>query len=305
MTATLEPPVVASRQHPEPSPAPTRRRRDRWTPAQVVVLIVLIGVSAYFLLPIAWLVISSTKSTADLQTTFGLAFASPNLIQNIVDTFTQDGGIFTRWLLNSGIYAVVGALGATLVSALAGYALAKYRFRGREAIFGMIMAGIVVPQTVLTLPLFLLVSALGLVDTYWAVLLPSLVTPFGVYLSRIYADASVPDELLEAGRLDGSGEWRLFFTVSLRIMSPALVTVFLFQFVGIWNNFFLPLIVLRDTSLYPVTLGLYSWNTFLKGDPDLLRLIVTGSLISVIPLAILFFTLQRYWRSGLTAGSVK
>lgn len=276
-----------------------------WGVGHTFTLVLFIGLSIYFITPIVWLVISATKSTADLQSTFGFAFGDFDLGKNLVDLFTQDGAIFGRWLVNSALYAGIGALGSTLISALGGYALDKYRFRGRETIFTIIMAGIVVPQTVLALPLFLLMSSIGMVNTYWAVLLPSLVSPFGVYLCRVYAGASVPNELIEAGRIDGAGEIRIFGSLALRIMSPALVTVFLFQFVAIWNNFFLPLIVLRDSTLYPVTLGLYSWNSIIKGNPDLLRLVVTGSVVSVIPLAILFFTLQRYWKAGIAAGSVK
>jgi multiple sugar transport system permease protein len=148
-------------------------------------------------------------------------------------------------------------------------------------------------------------SKVGLTNTYWGVLLPSLVSPFGVYLSRVYAAASVPDELLEAARIDGSGEVRTFFTVVMPIMAPALVTVFLFQFVAIWNNFFLPLVVLSRNDLFPVTLGLYAWQGQALGNPDIVSLVITGSLVASIPLVIMFFALQRYWRAGATAGAVK
>jgi len=137
------------------------------------------------------------------------------------------------------------------------------------------------------------------------VFLPSLVNPFGVYLARIYATASVPEELLEAARLDGSGEVRTFFTVSVRLMFPALVTIFLFHFVAVWNNFLLPLIMLGDERLFPVTLGLYSWNTQVNQLPELRGLVIVGSLLSITPLVITFLLLQRFWRSGIGAGAVK
>jgi multiple sugar transport system permease protein len=192
-----------------------------------------------------------------------------------------------------------------IISAMAGFSLAKYHFAGRELIFGIILGGVLIPSAVLALPLFLLLSKVGLTNTYWGVLLPSLVSPFGVYLSRVYAAASVPDELLEAARVDGSGEVRTFFTMVMRIMAPALVTVFLFQFVAIWNNFFLPLVVLSRNDLFPVTLGLYAWQGQALGNPDIVSLVITGSLIASIPLVIMFFVLQRYWRAGATAGAVK
>jgi multiple sugar transport system permease protein len=137
------------------------------------------------------------------------------------------------------------------------------------------------------------------------VFLPSLVSPFGVYLARIYAASSVPDEIIEAARIDGAGEVRTFFTVATRLMAPAMVTIFLFQFVAIWNNFFLPLIMLRDQSLFPVTLGLYIWNTQVSQIPEIRAYVIIGALLSIIPLIIAFLGLQRFWRNGLGAGGLK
>lgn len=260
---------------------------------------------AYFLLPVFWLIVSATKTSEDLTTTFGLWFADNNLGANLSATLRYNDGVFLRWLLNSGLYSVVGAAAATLLSAMAGYALAKFRFRGREAVFSVILAGVLVPPAALAVPLFLMLAGVGMTNTVWSVLLPSMVSPFGVYLARIYAAASVPDELLEAGRIDGAGDIRLFFRIGLRLMLPALVTIFLFQFVAIWNNFLLPLIMLASDRLYPVTLGLYTLNSQITRDPGLKMVVVTGSLLSVVPLVVAFLLLQRYWRSGLSTGSIK
>ena len=161
-----------------------------------------------------------------------------------------------------------------------------------------------VPGTALALPLYLLMSKVSLTNSYWSVLLPSIVSPFGVYLARVYASSAVPDELLEAARVDGSGEGRTFLTISMRLMSPALVTIFLFQFVAIWNNFFLPLVMLSNEKLYPVTLGLYSWNNEYGQAPQLVSYVIIGAAVSVIPLIVAFLSLQRFWRSGLAAGSL-
>ncbi|GAA1108713.1 carbohydrate ABC transporter permease [Arthrobacter flavus] len=262
----------------------------------------------YFLTPIWWLITTSTKTGGEITSTAPLWFTANSFgtfFDNLGRLFTYNDGLFGRWLLNSAIYAGVGALLGTVIAAMCGYALAKYEFKGREAIFNIVLSGVLVPATALALPLFLIFSQANLTNTMWAVFLPSLVSPFGVYLARIYAAASVPGELLEAARLDGSGEVRTFFTVSTRLMAPALVTIFLFQFVAIWNNFFLPLIMLRDQVLFPVTLGLYAWNSQISQIPELRSLVLVGALVSIVPLIIAFLALQRFWSSGLGAGGVK
>ncbi|RKN44029.1 carbohydrate ABC transporter permease [Streptomyces hoynatensis] len=268
-------------------------------------LVVLTAAAGYFLLPLWWLFVASTKSRGDLAVTPGLWFSDLALFGNLKDLFTHEDGVYVRWLVNTALYAGLGAALATLFSAMAGYVFAKHRFRGREAAFGVVLAGVLVPPAALALPLFLLFSSAELTNTYWAVLVPSAVSPLGVYLARVQVEAAVPDELIEAARMDGAGEYRIFFAIVLRLVRPALVTIFLFQSVAIWNNFFLPLIMLTDSDLYPVTLGLFSWNTQVLGDPDLTRLVVAGSLVSVVPLALAFVSLERYWRGGPLAGGVK
>ncbi|MFE9613990.1 carbohydrate ABC transporter permease [Streptomyces sp. NPDC006012] len=259
----------------------------------------------YFLLPIYFLIVAATKPQGELASTNGLAFSHFNLFHNLHTLFARSDGIFGRWALNTVIYAVLGAAVGTLVSALCGYALAKFSFRGREFLFSVILGGVLVPTTALALPLFLLFSATGIVNTYLAVFLPSIVNPFGVYLARIFANASVPQELMEAARLDGAGEFRTFFSVALKMMSPALVTIFLFQFVTIWNNFFLPMVMLQKESLFPITLGLYEWNGQTARVPLLQETVITGSLVSIVPVILVFILLQRFWRTGIAAGSLK
>jgi multiple sugar transport system permease protein len=287
--------------------APTSRHLGvRENPVSRAGAMLVMGVfTVYFLLPIWWLLVSATKERGQFLTTNPLWFANNALATNLSDLAQYNGGIFWRWLANSAVYTVGGAFLGTVLAAMCGYALAKYTFRGREMIFNVVLGGVLVPATALALPLFLIFSQANLTNTFWSVFLPSLVSPFGVYLTRIYAAASVPDELLEAARLDGSGEVRTFATVSVRLMFPALVTVFLFQFVAIWNNFFLPLIMLRDESIFPVTLGLYTWNTQINQIPELRGYVLVGALVSIIPLIVVFLLLQRFWRNGLGAGSVK
>ncbi len=286
----------------------TRQRRPgQFSLENVGAITFLLVFVIYFLVPFFWLIVSSTKNAGDLFGTFGLWFAPTfNLGSNLQQLFTYNGGIYVRWLLNTLIYAGIGALLGTLLAAMAGYALAKYVFRGRDLIFSAVLGAILVPSTALALPLYLLMSKVGLTNTYWAVLLPSIVSPFGVYLSRIYAGASVPDELLEAARIDGAGEFRTFATVAMRLMVPALVTILLFQFVAIWNNYFLPLVMLSDQKLFPITVGLQTWNVTTGGaNKFLYTLIIAGALVSSIPLLFGCIILQRFWRGGLGAGSVK
>ncbi len=286
------------------APQPTQKWK-RGPLESVLPVAVMFTAMACFTLPLWYLFVASSKNRGDLTTTPGLWFSHFQLGTNVSDTVNRDGGIFWRWLLNSVLYAGVGAAIGTVIAAMAGYALAKYEFRGREATFNTILAGVLVPATALALPLFLIFAAVGLTNTYWSVLLPSLVSPFGVYLSRIYASASVPDALIEAARLDGVGEFRIFLMMATALMKPALVTIFLFQFVVIWNNFFLPLIMLVDRKLFPMTLGLYSWNSQTQQDPTLATAVLTGALLSVVPIIAAFLMLQRYWRGGLGAGGVK
>ncbi|MGO4295214.1 carbohydrate ABC transporter permease [Glutamicibacter sp. MCAF14] len=275
-------------------------------PAALIVTALLTIAALYFLVPVYWVVVAATKSTQDLFSTNGFLLSGDFVLwKNLGQVLAYDGGIFLRWFMNSLLYAGAGALIAAYLAAAGGYALAKYRFRGSNLVFGVVLGGVLVPGTATALPLFLLFSEMGLSNTYWSVLLPSLVSPFGLFLCRVYASSTVDSALLEAARLDGASELRIFHTIGLRILSPALVTVFLFQLVGIWNNYFLPLVMLSDSDLYPITLGLNTWLGQVDRLPEFYELTTGGVLLSTIPLAIAMIVLQRFWRGGLTEGSVK
>ncbi|MET9675139.1 carbohydrate ABC transporter permease [Streptomyces sp. NPDC006482] len=301
MTTVIPAPAPAS----VPAPAPARIRPRRETrPAGRVTVLALLGLSAfYFLFPLWWLLVSATKPFGEQFSGSGLWFDGFGLFDNIARLSGQDGGIFWRWMLNSVLYCGIGALVGTVLSALTGYALAKYDFPGRGLLFSLVLAAVLVPKVLFTLPLYLMFSGVHLIDNPLAVLLPSVVSPFGVYLARVFAEQSVPDEVLEAGRLDGASEFRIFRTIAARMMLPALVTIFLFQFVEIWNNYLLPAMVLGDDRLQPVTVGLVGWNASHVAVPP--PLVVIGSLVSIAPLLIAFLALQRFWRAGMTAGAVK
>lgn len=273
--------------------------------AMTITTIVMVVAAAYFLVPVLWLVIASTKSTGDLFSTPGFAFADWHLWDNLVALSTYDDGIFWRWSLNSVIYSVFGSALTTMVCAITGYALAVYRFRGRSTVIAIVLASMLVPGTVIAQPTYVLLLNLGLDNSYLGLLLPALVYPFGVLLCYIYAQSSVPLELVEAARIDGAGEFRIFVSIGLRLMSTGLVTVLLFAFLGSWNSYILPLLVLTDSSLMPLTVGLTGWSQASITIPGLQILTVVGSLVSVIPIAIVFLALQRFWRSGLTAGGIR
>ncbi|MDN4476335.1 carbohydrate ABC transporter permease [Demequina sp. SYSU T00192] len=288
-----------------PRPTRHRRGRDRSTALSIVVW----ALALYFLLPLVWLAIASTKNTGDLFSTFGYWFGdSFALWDNIQSVFAYKGGIFGRWALNTLLYAGVSAVGASFLATMAGYGFAKYRFPGSTAMFSIVLGAIMIPLTALALPTYLLFSSAGLTNTVWAIIVPSLVSPFGVFLMRVYAADSVPDSLIEAARVDGAGEFRTFFQVSFRLMVPGFITVLLFALVATWNNYFLPLIMLNSSDLYPLTVGLaqmQSAGTSGGGGEVLFSTVITGSFISIVPLIVAFLFLQRYWQSGLSAGSVK
>ena len=307
MTAsTLDAPRTAA-------PVGGDRRSDRPRPRRNIVAHLFLGVLVvYFLIPIWWLFVASTKDAHGLFS--GSAGAlwfdqNFNLVANLQDLFTYNGGEYLQWLGNSVLYAVSGGVGATIISVLAGYGFAKYRFRGRNFTFALLLGSVMVPLTALVIPTFVLLSNLGLTDTIWAVILPSLLSPFGVYLMRVYTADAVPDELLDAARVDGAGEYRTFFTVALPLMRPALITVLLLSIVGTWNNYFLPLAMLSTSKLYPITVGLGLWSQLASsnngGGHSLWSLIIVGALVSIIPLIVAFLTLQKYWQGGLSLGSLK
>jgi multiple sugar transport system permease protein len=274
----------------------------------VVLTIVMVVFVLYSVFPLVWLVINATKSQHDLYATFGLAFGSHfDLFANIGQTLSYRGGIFVQWLGNTLLYVVVGAGGATLLATAAGYGLAKFRFPGRRMVFAVVLGAIAIPGTALAVPTFLMFSQAGLTNTPWSVIVPSLISPFGLYLVWTYAVDAIPDELLEAARIDGASELRIFATISMRLLAPGIVTVLLFAIVATWNNYFLPLFMLSDPQWYPLTVGLSQWTAQASGvgAQPIYNLVITGALLTIVPIVIAFLVLQRFWQSGLSAGSVK
>jgi multiple sugar transport system permease protein len=275
------------------------------TPSRVLAHVVLIAAAIYTLFPLIWLFTAATKNTGDLYSTGMFQWNAFRLFDNIADLFSESNGIYLHWYLNSVLYAGGGAITGAFLSVCAGYAFEKFSFPGKERIFGVVLLGVLIPTSALALPLYLLASSTGLVNTFWAVLIPSICNPFGVYLARIFARGYIPDELLEAARVDGAGELKTFFGISWKLMLPGFATIFLFQFIGIWNNFFLPLVMLSNRNLFPVSLGLYNWNSQVALEPQYYTLVMVGAFVAIIPLIIVFIFTQKFWRAGLTAGSLK
>ncbi len=301
-TATVARPVRGPRLR-------TTRVRTVDRPRRSPLLTVLTAlVCLYSLVPLAWLVINATKSQSDLLGSFGLWFAGDfHLLQNVADTLTYNDGIFVRWLGNTVLYVVAGAGGATLLAVLGGYGLAKFSFPGKRAVFAVVIGAVAVPGTALAVPTFLMFSRMGLTNTPWAVIIPSLISPFGLYLMWTFAAEAIPAELMEAARVDGASEVRTFAQICLPLLAPGIVTVLLFTMVATWNNYFLPLIMLKNPDWYPLTVGLNSWNAqaATSGGEAIFNLVITGSVLTILPLIVAFLFLQRYWQSGLASGSVK
>ncbi|MDR0783686.1 MAG: carbohydrate ABC transporter permease [Propionibacteriaceae bacterium] len=287
--------MSAVRTAPPPAFAPSKFARS-------LTLIVLVVAMVYFMGPVIWLIIASSKSTADLLTTPPFAFSQLNWVANWQALMSWTGGQFPRWVINSVIYSSLAGVVGTMISLACGFAIAKYQFPGRKALLMITMTGLLMPVALLTVPLYVLFQTIGLANTPWAVIVPSLVSPFGLFLGRVYAEASVPTELLEAARVDGAGEVRIFFTIVLRLLGPAMLTIFLFIFVATWNNILLPLMMISSDNLKPVTLGLYGMASYYAPNKGAMML---GALLGVLPLVALFLALQRHWRAGLAAGAVK
>lgn len=285
-------------------PAPKRSTPLVHKLGGILPTIVLLIAVVYFLLPMVWVLFAATKSTGELFSTSAFSFGS-SLVDNMVALFEYENGSFSRWLGNSFIYSIGGALLSTAVSAAAGYALALYQFPGKKAVMVGLLAGVLLPTITLAIPQYMLFAQLNITNTYWAVLIPISITPFGIYLSYVFARGSVPQELLEAARVDGSNEGRTFVSIGLPLLFPGLVTVFLLQFIGAWNNFLLPYIMQSKSELSPITVAMFLMLNRGGSEPVLYSVAIAGALVAVIPVVIFVLVLQRFWRLDLISGSLK
>jgi multiple sugar transport system permease protein len=265
--------------------------------------------AVFILAPLVWLLINATKTQAAVYSGPGFWFGGPfRLFQNLADLGrdVSSAGVYLHWLQNTLVYAIAGAVGATALSALAGYGFSRFRFRGANALFYLVMSTLLVPITAVALPLFLVYAKVGLVNSVWGMILPSMVSPVGIYLMRTFIDASVPHDLISAARIDGAGEPRIFFRIALPLTVPGLVTVLLLSVVAIWNNYFLPLIIFSRNDLYPLTVGLSSLSQSAETGTkaQLVPVLIAGGLVTVLPLIVLFLLLERYFRGGALRGGL-
>ena len=301
-----------ARTAPPRSARPARNPHKAWNPnkrpkSKSLTLVMTLGL-IYSVLPLFWLLVNASKTEGNLFSTNGLWFGGHfALFDNIRQTLTYNNGQFVQWFGNTLLYVVLGAGGATLLATIGGYGLAKFDFPGKRGVLALVLGAVAVPATALAVPTFLMFSKLGLVNTPWAIIVPSLVNPFGLYLMWIFARDAIPNELLEAARVDGAREWRIFFSITVKLLRPGMITVLLFAVVATWNNYFLPLIMLNQPKWYPLTVGLDQWDqqSQTAGGTPIFNLVLTGSVLMILPIMVIFLVMQRYWQSGLAAGSVK
>ncbi|QGZ41703.1 multiple sugar transport system permease protein [Pseudoduganella flava] len=260
-------------------------------------LMVLAGFVTVF--PLVWMVAVSLMRPGESSAYPPPLLPAQATLHNYRELFANAG--IGRYLLNSLLLSSAATALSLMFNVTAGYAFAKLRFRGRERIFRTLLATLVIPGQVAMMPLFLLLKHMGLVNTYAGVLVPALASVFGIFLVRQYA-LSIPDALLEAARMDGAGEWRIFRTIVLPLLGPILVTLAIFTFLGTWNDFMWPLIVLTDKDMYTLPVALASLSREHVQDNELM---MAGSVLTIVPVLLLFLGLQRYYIQGLLVGSVK
>ena len=265
----------------------------------VLLYVALIVGALISLFPMIWMISASLMPTGEAST------YPPHLVPTRI-TFEHYQALFTRlnlgrYLVNSALIAFVVTALSIIVNSMAGYAFAKLRFRGRDRLFQLLSAGLVLPVQVAMLPLFLLMKRLGLINTYWGVIIPGLASIFGIFLIRQYAQA-IPDDMLDAARVDGASELRIYRSVVLPGIVPILATLAIWTFLATWNDFMWPLIVLSDESHYTLPVALASLVGEHVQDTELM---MAGSVLTIIPVLLVFLFLQRYYIQGVMAGSVK
>lgn len=274
----------------------SRRRLDVW---RILLYVALVVGALISLVPLLWMVSASLMPTGDAST------YPPRLFPRTI-TFEHYRALFTRLsvghsLFNSTIIALAITLLSLFVNGAAGYAFAKLRFRGRDRKFRMLTLGLLIPTQVAMLPLFLMLKEMHLVNTYWGVIIPGLASIFGIFLVRQYA-LSIPDDLLDAARMDGASELRIFWSVVLPVIRPILATLSIWTFLAAWNDFLWPLVVLSDSRRYTLPVALAGLVGEHVQDTELM---MAGAVVTVVPVLIVFLALQRYYIRGVTAGSVK
>ena len=268
-------------------------------PAALGVNGLLVAASVVALFPLVWMLSASLMAPGESSAyPPPLAPAHPTLA-NYRELFERAG--VGRYLANSVFLAAAATLLSLVFNVMAGYAFAKLRFAGRDRIFRAMLGALVIPGQVAMVPLFLLLKQMGLVNTYAGVIVPALASIFGIFLVRQYA-LSIPEELLEAARMDGASEWRIFGSIVVPMLRPIIVTLAVFTLLATWNDFMWPLIVLTDKDLYTLPVAIASLSREHVQDNELM---MAGSVVTIVPVLVVFLVLQRYYMQGLMMGSVK
>ena len=270
----------------------------RKTPAIIVNLLLVIG-AVLTAFPLLWMLSVSFMPTGAASTYPPPLLPANPTLDNYRQLFANHNA--GRYMLNSAIVASLATMIALVLNTMAGYAFAKLRFKGRERIFQTLLGALVIPAQVTMIPLFALVKEMGLISTYGGVIVPSLASVFGIFLIRQYA-LSLPDELLEAARIDGASEAKIFWSLVVPLLQPILVTLAILTFLATWNDFMWPLIVLTDQEHYTLPVALASLSREHIMDVEMM---MAGAVVTVIPVLALFLLLQRYYIQGLMLGSVK
>lgn len=259
----------------------------------------LIALAFFALFPLLWMLSVSFMQPGEASVMPPPLLPSHATLANYHELFERAG--MGRHLLNSLLIATAITLLSLVLNLTAGYAFAKLHFAGRERLFRTLLGALVIPAQVAMIPLFLIMKWLGLVNSYGGVIVPAMATVFGIFLVRQYA-RSIPDELLEAARIDGAGEWRIFVTIVLPLLKPIVVTLAIFTFLGSWNDFMWPLIVLSDQAWQTAPVAIAGLSREHVQDNELM---MAGSVVTIVPVLLLFLALQRYYLQGLLLGSVK
>lgn len=300
------------------------------TPYKVISIIILVILAVLFAFPLYWIITGAFKTSAAINATTPEWFPSEWVLDNFRTLFSRQKAPLweinlpfsaslsangkpvalsvgpmvpaaIRWLINTVFMAVVAMLLTCATSAMAGYALAKKRFVGRSILFGLIVCAMALPKQVILIPLLREMSTLKLYNTIWAVILPTVGWPFGVFLMKQFSEG-IPGELLEAARCDGASEWRTFTQIVMPILKPGVGALAIFTFINSWNDYFMQLIMLSSTNTLTISLGIAKLQAENSTD---FGLIMAGATLASVPIIVVFLIFQKYFTQGITMGAVK
>jgi len=265
----------------------------------ILLYAILVVTSAITLAPLVWMVSASLMPTGGANAYPPPFFPTQVTLGHYANLLTRGG--LARNLFNSAFLSIAVTLISLVINSMAGYAFAKYRFAGRDSLFKLLVASMIIPAQVTMLPLFLMLNKMGFINTYMGVIIPGMAGIFGIFLIRQFA-MSIPDSLIEAARIDGASDFRIYWSVILPLCKPVLITLAVFTFMGTWNDFLWPLIVMTDDSMYTLPVALANLSLEHVQDTELM---MAGAVMTVAPVLVLFAAVQKYYINGIMAGSVK